>query len=134
MITCIDITNNYIASCTLDRDLRVWELETGTFIKKFDLCTFTDEAVSVIKFTSETTLYLGSKDSRIYAIDVNKGKLITVYEGHWSRITSLYTTGKDTLVSVSDHNIKVWDLEFNECIKNMNEHTGNVVYCRVMGD
>jgi WD40 repeat protein len=30
-------------------------------------------------------------------------------------------------VTISDSNIKVWDLEFDECIKNMNEHTSPIV-------
>jgi hypothetical protein len=29
---------------------------------------------------------------------------------------------------VSESNIKVWDLEYDECIKNMNEHNSAIVY------
>jgi len=27
--------------------------------------------------------------------------------------------------------LKVWDLQYYECIKNMNEHINQVIYCRV---
>ena len=31
-------------------------------------------------------------------------------------------------MTVSESNIKVWDLEYDECIKNMNEHNSSIVY------
>lgn len=56
--------------------------------------------------------------------------MCVVYEGHWSRVTSIYTIpGKDILVTLSESNIKIWDLEYDECIKNMNDHSSLIVYC-----
>lgn len=52
-----------------------------------------------------------------------------MYEGHWNKVTHIYSVpSTDMLVTVSESNIKVWDLEYDECIKNMNEHSGNIVY------
>mmetsp|Transcript_109 Transcript_109/g.100 ORF Transcript_109/g.100 Transcript_109/m.100 type:complete len:157 (+) Transcript_109:243-713(+) len=80
-------------------------------------------------------LFLGSKDMNVYLIDVARGKLCVVYEGHWSRVTSIYTLpGKDILVTLSESNIKVWDLEYDECIKNMNDHSSLIVYCALSHD
>jgi len=45
------------------------------------------------------------------------------------RVTSIYTIpNKDILITISESNIKVWDLEYDECIKNMNEHNSSIVY------
>ena len=45
------------------------------------------------------------------------------------RVTQIYTIpNKDILITVSESNIKVWDLEYDECIKNMNEHNTSIVY------
>jgi hypothetical protein len=33
----------------------------------------------------ENMLFLGSKDMNVYLIDIAKGKLCVVYEGHWSK-------------------------------------------------
>ena len=75
-------------------------------------------------------LFLGSKDSNVYLIDILKGKLCIVYEGHWTRISMIYIVpGKDILITISESNIKVWDLEYDECIKNMNDHSSLIVYC-----
>ena len=77
-----------------------------------------------MKFTQGGILYLGSKDSNIYQIDIIRGKLCIVYEGHWARVSMTYQVpNKDILVTVSESNAKVWDLQYDECIKNMNEHT-----------
>jgi len=111
----------------------MWNRDSGSFIKKYDLSSFTSENVTAIKLgKSEGMLFLGSKDMNVYLIDVKKGKLCVVYEGHWSRVTSIYTIpGKDILVTLAESNIKVWDLEYDECIKNMNEHESLVIYCAV---
>jgi len=136
-VVCIDVTekldSNQIISCSLDRDLRVWDRATGVFVKKYDLSSFTAENVSAIKLAkTEGMLFLGSKDMNVYLIDVQRGKLCVVYEGHWSRVTSIYTIpGKDILVTLSESNIKVWDLEYDECIKNMNDHSSLIVYCAI---
>ena len=66
----------------------------------------------------------------VYHIDIDKGKLNVVYEGHWSRVTTIYLVpGQDILITISESNVKVWDLEYDECIKNMNEHSSLIVYC-----
>lgn len=36
----------------------------------------------------ENMLFLGSKDMNVYLIDIAKGKLCVVYEGHWSKSSS----------------------------------------------
>jgi len=44
-------------------------------------------------------------------------------------VTQIYTIpNMDTLITVSESNIKVWDLEYDECIKNMNDHNSSIVF------
>jgi WD40 repeat protein len=111
----------------------MWNKDSGSFVKKYDLSSFTGENVTAIKLgKSEGMLFLGSKDMNVYLIDVKRGKLCVVYEGHWSKVTSIYCIpGKDILVTIAESNIKVWDLEYDECIKNMNDHESLVIYCAV---
>ena len=110
----------------------MWDRNEGVFVKKYDLRSFTNESVSTIKQHGAGMLFLGSKDMNVYLIDGIKGKLCVVYEGHWTRVTTIYSVPKrDILITISESNIKVWDLEFDECIKNMNEHTSLVVYCKL---
>lgn len=45
------------------------------------------------------------------------------------RVTEIYTIpNKDILITISESNIKVWDLEYDECIKNMNDHNSSIVF------
>lgn len=57
---------------------------------------------------------------------------MTVYEGHWSKI-NLINQGHDehTIITVSESNIKVWDINLDVCLKNMNEHKGLIVFCEL---
>lgn len=84
------MSNGQLISCSLERELRVWDLKSGKFLKKYDLASFTQEAVTSLKLSSDGKLLLGSKDSNIYQIDIVRGKLCIVYEGHWSRINLTY--------------------------------------------
>jgi hypothetical protein len=60
------------------------------------------------------------------AIGVRKNIL---YNLSLDRVTQIYTIpNKDILITVSESNVKVWDLEYDECIKNMNEHNSSIVY------
>lgn len=91
-MTCIDVTDNlkddgnHIISCSQDRDLRIWRRDNGVFVKKYDLSSFTGENITSMKLgKDENMLFLGSKDMNVYLIDIAKGKLCVVYEGHWSK-------------------------------------------------
>jgi WD40 repeat protein len=77
----------------------------------------------------QNMLFLGSKDMNVYLIDIGKGKLCVVYEGHWNKVNIIYTIPeRDILITVSESNIKVWDLEYDECIKNMNDHESSIIH------
>jgi WD40 repeat protein len=67
----------------------------------------------------------------VYLINIALGKLCVVYEGHWNKVTMIYAVPEtDMIITVSESNIKVWDLEYDECIKNMNEHNSPVIYIK----
>jgi len=84
---------------------------------------------------NEDNLFLGSKDMNVYLINIKKGKLCVVYEGHWNKVTQIYSVPfTDILMTISESNIKVWDLEYDECIKNMNEHSSEIVFIEQLKD
>ena len=66
--------------------MRIWRRDNGVFVKKYDLSSFTGENITSMKIgKDENMLFLGSKDMNVYLIDISKGKLCVVYEGHWSK-------------------------------------------------
>ena len=72
--------------------MRIWKKSNGAFIRKYDLSSFTGENITSMTLgREENMLFLGSKDMNVYMIDICKGKLCVVYEGHWNRVTSIYT-------------------------------------------
>jgi WD40 repeat protein len=89
-VACIEVTHrlteNKIITCSADRDLRLWKREGGGYLKKYDLSSFTGENITAMRLgKDENLLFLGSKDMNVYLIDIAKGKLCVVYEGHWSK-------------------------------------------------
>ena len=49
----------------------MWDRTNGMFVKKYDLSSFTSENVSAIKLgKTDGMLFLGSKDMKVYLIDV----------------------------------------------------------------
>ena len=77
----------------------------------------------------QNNLFVGSKDMNVYLIDTAKGKLCVVYEGHWNKLSLIYTFRDwEILITVSESNVKVWDLEYDECIKNMNDHSSPIIF------
>jgi len=114
-IQCLDLSQTNILTCSLDLELKVWTID-GKFQKKYDLKSFTNETIISMKMT-QSGLFLGCKDMSVYLIDVLKGKLCVVYEGHWSRVNLISEVPyKDILITVSESNIKVWDIEKDLCI------------------
>jgi WD40 repeat protein len=133
-VACLEITHGLeqdkIVSCSNDRDLRIWRKEDGVFSKKYDLSSFTNESITSMRLgKDQNMLFLGSKDMNVYLIDIGRGKLCVVYEGHWNKVNIIHTIPeRDILITVSESNIKVWDLEYDECIKNMNDHEASIVH------
>ena len=73
-----------VISCSMGGELRVWDIESGKYIKKYDLNLFTTDPITTLKLSDGGILFMGCKDSNVYKIDMIKGKLSIVYEGHWS--------------------------------------------------
>ena len=128
--TTSGLDQDKIVSCSNDRDLRIWKKNDGSFLKKYDLSSFTNESITSMRLgKDQNMLFLGSKDMNVYLIDIGRGKLWVVYEGHWNKVNIIYTIPeRDILITVSESNIKVWDLEYDECIKNMNDHESSIVH------
>jgi WD40 repeat protein len=41
LIQCLDMTERKLISCSLERELKIWDINTNKFLRKFDLASFT---------------------------------------------------------------------------------------------
>jgi hypothetical protein len=74
-----------------------------------------------------TLLILRKVNSALFMKAIGVRELCFIFS--LDRVTQIYTIpNKDILITVSESNVKVWDLEYDECIKNMNEHNSSIVY------
>ena len=98
LITSTLRKTEHILSCSMERELKIWNRDTGTFIKKYNLSSFTsnfiylyiyiyilDEHVTCCCLSKKQQMvFVGCRDTNIYMLDLEKGKLCVVFEGHWS--------------------------------------------------
>jgi WD40 repeat protein len=66
-------------------------------------------------------------------IDLNSSTAIKKFEGHTQRITFLKQTPCRKLISGSyDGLIKIWDIDTGECLKSIDEQSGEVIYIYIV--
>ena len=105
------ISNNskYILSASLDKTVRIWDVESGT---ARILEGHTDYVLYAIFSPDGKIIASASKDCTIRLWDVKTGALIYVLEGHSKRVKSVaFNPTGERLASISyDRTIKIWDV------------------------
>lgn len=67
----------------------------------------------------------------IYLIDIDRGKLLVVFEGHWNRVTNIYKAlTPSILFTASESSCKVWHLEKDDCLRTFSHHLSAIVSFR----
>lgn len=104
------ISNNskYILSASLDKTVRIWDVESGS---ARILEGHTDYVLYAVFSPDEKIIASASKDCTIRLWDVKTGALIHVLEGHTKRVKSVaFSPTGERIASISyDSTIKIWD-------------------------
>lgn len=91
-----------------DGKLRIFDLEKLEIVSEISI---SDQALRSITYDDNDTIYLGSKDNRIYHYSIKNERIIKSYEEHTLPVFSLcYDLVKNRLLSGSrDAQLKVWN-------------------------
>jgi WD40 repeat protein len=112
--TITSINENFIISGSIDKTIRIWDINTGNCIKKLVGHTATINSVVV----QNNLIISGSDDTTIRIWDVNSGECIKTLEGHEGRVCLVYVI--DNLIfSTSGDKIRIWDLLTGICLKKL---------------
>ncbi|MDF1665694.1 MAG: protein kinase [Planctomycetota bacterium] len=101
---------SYLASCSEDKTIVLWNVEKGTMIRRF-----TGHSSAVLSLTTtanKRNLVSSSKDHSIRLWNIGTGQELWRYEGHQDKVSkALYNQATDTLISCSDDKtIRTWTM------------------------
>jgi small GTP-binding protein len=115
-----------VVSCSYDKTLRVWDIETGQCRATFEGHTSFVRGVAVTP--DGKTVISCSDDKTLKVWDIETGQCRATFEGHTFEVNDVAVTpdGK-TIVSGSwDLTLMVWDLETGQCRATLEGHTNTV--------
>ncbi|MBF0318928.1 MAG: protein kinase [Nitrospirae bacterium] len=123
---CIDDDNRFILSGSMDKTLRLWEIESGSPGAVFK--GHYDGVKSVCLSADGKYALSGGLDKTVRLWEVPKGRLLKTLKGHESRVNTVSMTsdGKLAVSGSDDKTVRVWDLSSGSCLKTFTEHSAPV--------
>ena len=113
----------YIVSSSNDRNILVWDAETGRELRKLE--GHTKSVLSTSFSIDGKQIASASLDQTIRIWDAGTGKVLRVLKGHQGAVNSVaYASNNKFLVSASnDKTVRIWDLQSGQEILKMEGHT-----------
>ncbi|KAL5598895.1 uncharacterized protein BROUX77_005928 [Berkeleyomyces rouxiae] len=106
-----------------DRDIRVWNLESGACIHTLRGHTST---IRCLKMSDENTAISGSRDTTLRVWDIKTGTCTKVLVGHQASVRCLDIHG-DIVVSGSyDTTARVWSISEGRCLTTLQGHFSQI--------
>jgi WD40 repeat protein len=123
----VQISADLLASASLDKTVRIWNLTNNTC--KFTLTGHTYQVVGLKQITP-SILASGSVDKTIKLWDITSGQLIRTLTGHTNWIyysVDLLNNGQTLVSGSGDGTIKLWNWSTGECLSTI-KTTGSNIY------
>ncbi|KAI5787341.1 WD40-repeat-containing domain protein [Pyronema domesticum] len=114
---------NTLVSGGCDRDVRVWDMETGYCKTVLRGHTST---VRCLKMSDKKTAISGSRDTTLRIWDIEKGVCKNVLVGHQASVRCLEIHG-DLVVSGSyDTTARIWSIKDGTCLRTLSGHFSQI--------
>ena len=117
-----------------DGALRLWDLETGAELRRFE---GHEGAVSSLTVLADGQRALsGSYDKTLRLWDLETGSELRRFEGHQARVNSVTVLnhGRRALSGSHDGTLRLWDLESGAEVRRFEGHNGPVTSVAVLAD
>jgi WD40 repeat protein len=113
-------------SGSIDRTLRLWDLETGQTLRMLEGHTDSVRAVAVTPDGRHALS--GSEDRTLRLWDLGTGQTLRTLAGHNRaiRAVAVMPDGRRAVSSSLDRTLRLWDLEAGQTIRTFKGHTGSV--------
>lgn len=108
------------------RTVRVWEVESGRFLRM--LQGHTDNVWSVSVSSDSELALSGSADTTLRVWKIRTGRCLFVLKGHTDKVLSVAMSGDGRLAlsGSKDHRVRLWEVESGRCRCVLDGHTGTV--------
>ncbi|KAF2456417.1 WD40-repeat-containing domain protein [Lineolata rhizophorae] len=115
--------DDILVSGGCDRDVRIWNLETGQGIHTLRGHTST---VRCLKMSDQNTAVSGSRDTTLRVWDIQRGVCKHVLIGHQASVRCLEIHG-DLVVSGSyDTTARIWSISEGKCLRTLTGHYSQI--------
>ena len=112
--------NSLLVSAGCDREIRVWDLGSGTCKHVLRGHTATVRCLKV--FDGRPIAVSGSRDSTVRVWNIETGTLIHLLQGHERSVRCVEVAGNKIASASYDATCRVWDVDTGECLHVLTGH------------
>jgi pleiotropic regulator 1 len=122
----IDPTNEWFATGSADRTIKIWDLASGTL--KLTLTGHVNTVHALAVSHKSPYLFSGGTDKLVKCWDLETNKVIRSYHGHLSAVYSmaLHPTIDLLVTGGRDSTARVWDIRTKSQVRCLSGHTATV--------
>nr|ODO02149.1 hypothetical protein L204_00876 [Cryptococcus depauperatus CBS 7855] len=112
------------ASGGCDREVKVWNAETGQLVHSLSAHTSTIRCIKV--FPHSSLAISGSRDFSLRIWDIRKGELKHTLQGHTGSVRCVEVWGDKAVSGSYDHTARMWDSKSGECLHTFSGHYAEI--------
>ncbi|KZV63327.1 WD40 repeat-like protein [Peniophora sp. CONT] len=109
-----------------DKDLRVWDADTGLCLYVLRGHTSTVRTLRVLH--NRPIAISGARDGSILVWDIQHGRLLRRLDGHAASVRALEVCGNKAVSGSYDCTVRLWDVDSGECVHVFRGHEAPI-YC-----
>jgi len=131
---CLSGDGRWGLSGSLDKTLKLWDIESGQRVRTFEGHA---ECVTSVSLSADGRLALsGSADNTLKLWDVGSGQCLRTLKGHAERVASvrLRPDGRWALSGSWDRTLKLWDTATGHCLRTFEGHADWVTSVSLSAD
>ncbi|WVQ94308.1 hypothetical protein IAU59_001387 [Kwoniella sp. CBS 9459] len=111
---------NLVVSAGCDREVKVWNVDTGELLHSLRGHTSTIRCLKVLD--RRPIAVSGSRDHTVRVWDIERGRLLHVLDGHEESVRCIEIAGNMAVSGSYDFTARIWNLETGECVHVLRGH------------